>query len=211
MFFQKTNCKSCGKRINKNHRYCYFCGASTRDGDYTFRENLDLSEINLPFPFGKIFDKLTKELAREMDKIWEEETGEARNKVERRGVSISISNKDGVPRIMINDPRKTEDQFAKRTKENLKRSASKEEIEHYSKFPREEARTDVKRFSDKVVYELALPGVRDPKKVFINKLQNSIEVKAFGDDKIYFKLIPMDMQIQGYSLKDERLTLELKD
>lgn len=210
MFFQKTDCRSCGKRINKSHRYCYFCGASTRDENYTLRENLDLAEINLPFPFGKIFDKLTRELAREMDKIWEEETGEMR-KVAKREVSISISNKDGVPRIMINNPGKVEDSFAKRTKENLRRPTSKEEIERYSKLPREEAQTDVKRLSDKVVYELALPGVKDPKKIFINKLQNSIEIKAFGEDKVYFKLIPMDMRIQGYSLNDGKLTLELKD
>ncbi len=211
MFFQKADCKTCGKRINKSHRYCYFCGASTRGGDYTLREDIDLAEINLPFPFGKIFDKLTKELAREMDKVWEEGTGEERRKVGKNEVSISISNKDGVPRIMINNPGKTEDQFAKRTKENLKRPSSKEEIELYSKLPREEAKSDVKRLSDKIVYEIALPGVKDPRKIFINKLQNSIEIKAFGEDKIYFKLIPISMQIRGYSLEDEKLTLELKD
>ena len=221
MFFRKINCKVCGNRVNNRHRYCYFCGADLKDKNAGFRDDFDLTPVNLPFPLGKIFNQLTKELAREMDKVWEE-TDRNRN-VKGSGLSISISNEDGVPRIKIREFGRVgelgelgelgeaEDPYAKKARENLKKAVSKEDAERYAKLPREEAQTDVKRLSDRIVYELLLPGVKDSKDIFINKLQNSIEVKAFGKDKAYFKLIPVSMRIKGYALRDEKLVLELKD
>ena len=44
----------------------------------------------------------------------------------------------------------------------------------------------------------------------INKLNNSIEVKAFSDNNVYFKLIPVSLPIERYYLKEGKLVIELK-
>lgn len=86
---------------------------------------------------------------------------------------------------------------------------SDEEQEEISKLPREEAITKVRRFTNKIVYEIELPGVKDEKKIFINKLQNSIEIKAFAKDKAYFKLIPVSFPIKNWKFSKGKLILEL--
>lgn len=83
------------------------------------------------------------------------------------------------------------------------------EQEKISKLPREEAIAKVRRFTNKIVYEIELPGVNDEKKIFINKLQNSIEIKAFAKDKAYFKLIPVSFPIKNWKFSKGKLVLEL--
>lgn len=198
MFFQKTNCIACGRRVNKHHRFCPFCGANLNTGVHRLYEErdefADLSRIKLPFPFGKIFEKLTKELERELGRLQEEDF-----EGKRRVINIRFGPGLG-PGAVVRKPSAP-----------LKRSISKEDITRYAKLPREEAKTNVKRLSDKVVYEIFLPGVKSIKDVFVHKLQDSIEVKAFGKDKAYFKLIPVDLNVKRYGLKDELLILELKE
>jgi HSP20 family molecular chaperone IbpA len=87
---------------------------------------------------------------------------------------------------------------------------TEEEIEKFSKLPRKEPETRVRRLTDKIIYEIKLPGVKTEKDIAINKLQNSIEIKAFAKDRTYFKLIPLSFPIKKYNLKDGTLTLELK-
>jgi HSP20 family molecular chaperone IbpA len=79
-----------------------------------------------------------------------------------------------------------------------------------SKLPRHEPETKIRRMTDKLVYEISMPGVKDEKDIAINKLQNSIEIKAFSKDKAYFKLIPLAFPIKSWKLEKERLVLELK-
>lgn len=86
---------------------------------------------------------------------------------------------------------------------------TEKEQEKISKLPREEPMTRVRRFTNKIVYEIELPGVNDEKKVFINRLQNSIEIKAFAKDKAYFKLIPVSFPIKSWKFSKGRLVLNL--
>ncbi len=169
-------------------------------------EFTEFSRIKLPFPFSKIFERLTKDMAQELDKLWEDDLGE--KMIKRGGISISISNEDGTPRIRIGE---MGNPASRKSKTVIKRKISKEDAERYAKLPREEAKSNVKRLSDRVVYEILLPGVKNIKDIFVHKLQNSIEIKAFGKDKAYFKLIPVDMNVERYGLKDEMLILELKE
>ena len=63
--------------------------------------------------------------------------------------------------------------------------------------------------SNKVIYEIELPGVKSTEDVSIIKLENSIEIKAVTKDKSYFKLLPIKLPISGYKVADEKLILEL--
>lgn len=205
MFLKKT-CSRCGRRVNKNHSYCPFCGNNLRAPKI---DDIGFSAIRMPFPFGRIFDKLTKELARELDKSWDFD--EEKRDVKKKGISISISNVDGVPRIKVGNVKSMPGMLDEKPARRIVRRVSKEDAERYSKLPRKEAQTSVKRLADGIVYEIALPGVENIKDIFINRLHNSIEVKAFGKDNAYFKLIPLDLNVKKYSLKDGKLVLELRE
>ena len=75
--------------------------------------------------------------------------------------------------------------------------------------PKEEPQTTVRRLTDRIVYEIELPGVEKDNLV-ITKLHNSIEIKAFSKDKTYFKLLPVSFHILGSKLEEGKLVLELK-
>ncbi len=87
---------------------------------------------------------------------------------------------------------------------------SEERAREIAKLPREEAETKVRRLSNKIIYEISLPGVNSTKDIVINKLENSIEIKAFSKDRVLFKLLPANLPIIKHSLKDEKLILELR-
>ena len=57
--------------------------------------------------------------------------------------------------------------------------------------PRAEAKTKLRRLSDKVVYEIAAQGIESPDDVLISKLESGYEIKAIGKKKIYVNTIPM--------------------
>ena len=83
-------------------------------------------------------------------------------------------------------------------------------MEKLAKLPRKEPETKVRRLTDKIIYEINLPGVKSLKNITVNKLENSIEIKAISKDRAYFKLIPIALPLIRYYLKKESLFLELK-
>ncbi len=96
-------------------------------------------------------------------------------------------------------------------KNEVRKIRISEEMEKkLSLLPREEAETSVRRLSQKIVYEIALPGVQKLEDIIISKLESSIEIKAIAPDKIFFKLIPLNSPLLGYGLKDGKLVMEFR-
>jgi BRCT domain type II-containing protein len=85
---------------------------------------------------------------------------------------------------------------------------SAEQLERMAKLPRAEAKSAMKRLADKVVYELAMPGVKDVKDVFVNKLEQGYEIKAIGSKKVYTSSIPVNLPIKSYSVGEKGLIVE---
>lgn len=56
-----------------------------------------------------------------------------------------------------------------------------------------------------------MPEVKSFKDILINKLENSIEIKAIGKTKAYFKIIPINIPIISQRLFQGKLILELKE
>jgi len=215
----KTRCKRCGRKINRNFYFCPFCGNRTREikeEDFGFlgRDDvIDFPDIDMGLPLGKIFNSLIKEFDkqfRQLDKMIAEDNKDI---MKTNGISISISTEPGKePRISVknlNEEKKSKLITEKIPKKSIE--ITEEQASKMAKLPRQEAETKVRRLSNKIVYEIALPGVKDIKNIFINKLENSIEIKAFSKDKVYFKLIPINLPILNYKLKDEKLLLELAE
>jgi len=68
----------------------------------------------------------------------------------------------------------------------------------------------MKRLSDKIIYELTTPGINSPEDVFFAKVETGYEVKALGKNKVYVNNLPINLPIQGFRIKDDKLLVEFR-
>ena len=225
MFSKKQVCPRCNNKTSKKHDFCPFCGFGFRQNDPFFEPS-----FNLGFPFNTIFKQLEKQIEKQFKEIDEQMPtfDESENfdkqahkgqapKIMQEGISISISSAGGQPVIKVKNLGPGTNAPAQHQNQNIKQAASKdqvqkitpEQIEQFSKLPKEELQTSVRRLTDKIVYELDMPDVKK-ENIIITRLQNSIEIKAFTKDKAFFKLIPISLPILKSQLSEGKLILELK-
>jgi HSP20 family molecular chaperone IbpA len=103
-------------------------------------------------------------------------------------------------------PQVQEKNQAKKTKLFI----DKEKIKKLSKLPKEEPLSRIRRLSGRIIYELAVPGVDDINDIIINRLENSIQIKAISPKKVYSKTLNINLPIIGYQLAKGNLILELQ-
>ena len=89
-------------------------------------------------------------------------------------------------------------------------SLSEQQKKQLAKLPRKEPRITMKRVSGRLIYEINVPGVYDIQDIIINKLENSIEVKAISKTRVYSKNLNINLPILKYYLDNENIILELK-
>jgi rRNA maturation endonuclease Nob1 len=229
----KKKCKRCGKTISRGFDFCPFCGDRTKEikdsffkqiglenekEDYGFlgkEDSIDLSDLGMNIPLGGIFNSLMKEFDKQFKQLDKSMKNDNKNIIKGNGISISISTEPGKPpKISVNDLRNIKQKENSLITEQIPRKnieITEKDVNKMAKLPREEAETKVRRLSNKIIYEISLPGVKNIKNIFVNKLENSIEIKAFSKDKVYFKLIPINLPILNYKLKEEKLLLELAE
>jgi len=227
-------CPFCGRSfreldemdIEKLERDFGFLG---KDDRIDFPEKIG---IRMPVGFGRLFNSLMRELDKQMRAL-DREIGEEVKKIRREdkikktkfapgittsGISISINATGDKPPVIkvkkfgTGGPTIKMERIGKEIKEKkLKKpkKLTKAEERRIAKLPRKEAKTNVRRLSNRVIYEIDLPGVRSINDVLINKLENSIEIKAVAKNKVFVKLIPIDLPLINYSLKNGKLILEL--
>lgn len=175
------------------------------------------------FPFNQIVKKLSKDIEKQFKDI---DRGIAAKKIRGREETVqhdgaeikkttfpggfSIQIKMGGPEHMPLEAFTASKQLKKPAQQTRQRKTNKKEQERLLNLPRKEPEAKVRRLTDKIIYEIYLPGVESIKDVMVNKLENSIEIKAISKDRAYFKLIPISLPIEKYYLKEGRLVLELK-
>lgn len=227
MFSKK--CNRCGKKVNSKNNYCPSCGNRLNSkekkdewgmlGTNDFKEDM-FSEIKLP----KGLDMVLNGLMKNLDKQFKDFDKQINSKdsvpkenpnpfIKKGGISISISTSNGKsPEIKVRSFGNNEK--LKKAEQNLKKQVKKQlpsNSKNISKLQKAEPSTNVRRLSDKVVYEINLPGVKSMKDISINQLENSIEIKAIAGDKAYIKLIPISLPILDYNLSRGKLILELEN
>ncbi len=221
--FKKDKCKRCKRKIENKYSFCPYCGQETGDssedgedwgmiGKDDFTPLMD--EIKLPTGFNTLFNSLMKNLSKEFNEQLSKnnfETDEKSKGVRKEGVSISISTfGNGPPKIKVtplgNNQRLKQEESIKTFKSNR---FTKEKIKQFSNLLKEEPKTNIRRLSNRVIYELEMPGVKSIEDVSIVKLESSIEIKAISKNKAYVKIIPINLPIENYNLSDGKLILEL--
>ncbi len=170
-------------------------------------------EIKLPFGFNMLFNTLLKNLNNQFGDIDKDLQKSKKPGLKKGGISISISTSgDKPPEIKVrsfgNIP-----QFKEQEKEIINENKTpklpKINLNKFSELPKEEPETNIRRLANRVIYEIKLPGVKSVKDVSISQLENSIEIKALGKNKIFSKIIPINLPIKNYNLSKGKLTLEL--
>jgi len=227
----RKKCPRCGRKIEREFDFCPYCSHDFRyekknqesqDFGMLGKEDslTEMPNFGIPMNLSGLFNsKLFNNLFQEFDKQFKEiDRGLAKKpKTENKnmrnsGISISISMSDGKnPDIKVSGFGPDFKNLKQETRETKipKSEISDEEAKKLAKLPRKEAETSVRRFSNKIVYEVALPGIKNLKDIIINKLENSIEIKAFSKENAYFKLIPVNLPILNYKMDKEKLVLEL--
>jgi len=206
----KKKCPQCNKKIEKNYDFCPFCGQNLKSKHYSedfgFLGKNDLIDEESHSMFGGSFmEKMINNAMRALEKQMKnlpEELNKNQGKMPNMKVRFLINGKEVIPQ-------KTQIQENQKPKK-IKQTISKEKAEKFAKLPRKEPKTKMQRLAGKLVYELSVPGVKNIKDVLINQLENSIEVKALSKDKVYSKILNINLPIINLQLEKGSLILELQ-
>jgi hypothetical protein len=203
--FKKNYCNKCEGKLKDSYSYCPYCGLDLRNPEKDFRDFGMLGKNNIegaPLIGGgglgitdKMINSIMNSLVRSLGNQFN--NMDSQNiKSSPRGIQIRF----GAP------PNKSQ----QKKKEVIEKVITQEQIKRMSKLPRSEAKTNVRRFSDKVVYDLKASGIEDVKDIFVSKLENGYEIKAIGKNKVYVNSIPVNLPLKKYSLSKAGMSVEFE-
>ena len=208
--FKKRTCKKCSKKISKNYRFCPYCGSTDDNFDdkgWGILGKDDLipqDNFQLPPGFNMIFNSLMKNLGKQLNSMVDKPQKNSDRGIRKEGISISISTSGNNPaRIKVNSLGDTKQQIKK-----IPGQFSKESSKKFAELSKKEPKTNIRRLSNKVIYDIEIPDVKSLKDISIIKLESSIEIKAIGKNHAYSKQIPINLPIINYIFSKEKLTLE---
>ncbi len=204
----KKKCQSCAKKIERKFNFCPWCGHSFKKqlveedfgmiGENDEIEQQIQNELKLPFGMNTIFNGLMKQLEKELGNM---------NNVSPNGMpkGFKIQISTGKPKVGNNPPK---------PKQNQVRTIEVEEASEFEKerrltLERVEATSTVRRLPEGIFYEIDAPGVKSIKDVVITKLENSMEIKVYAEEKCYIKTIPLKLEIVEFSVKPNKVLLRL--
>jgi len=228
IMFKKKRCKNCGERISNDYDFCPYCGTRLRElfeedseeWGLLGKDDFSYEGIKLPTGLNTLFNSLLKNLNKQIDEF--EDTKKQKKIKERKGgIGISIyTSGNKPPKIKVTS-------FGNIPKFKNKEKKIKEKIKKIKNLPqtspkkfaglsKKEPETNIRRLSNKIVYEIKMPEVKSIKDVSITQLESSIEIKALTTPKgrkkkyVYYKIIPVNLPIRKYNLLKEKLVLELE-
>lgn len=217
MFFGKKNkkeieCESCGKKIEDKFSFCPYCGDSLINEedeaeDYGLigkndrvDEKVGLVDNQLGITdklIGSIMDSMMKNLNKQLKGL-DKEAGRTEITTLPNGVKIRIASSPIAP--LQKKPTAN--------KSPPKKDLTEEQMQRMAILPRAQAKSSVKRFANKLIYELATPGVTNVNDVLVSKLESGYEIKAIGEKKIYSNSIPVNLPLKQITLEKSKLLVE---
>lgn len=198
--FKKLKCVRCSNGIKDSFDYCPHCGLDLRNPEKDMRDFGMLGKNELagtPLMGGgsmgftdklvnSVFNSLMKNLEKQMRDLDSQDVQATPN-----GIKIQF----GVP------------QQRPVKKKNVK-VITQEQIKRMTGLPRVEAKTNVRRLSNKVVYEMKAPGIGSVEDVFVSKLATGYEIKAIGNKKVYVNSLPVELPLKSYAVNEKGLVIE---
>lgn len=222
----KKKCSQCNKKIERDFDFCPYCATPTKDHkkDYGLLGKDDnLSSMGIaPNPTSSsLMDKLIGSAFNTAIKMVEKEIARE-NKTMPENLQLYINGK----KINLNNPQNVakSPQISKEAEEEQEfdeegnpikiirkvPKISEETLRKSAKLPRKEAKTKLTRLKDKVIYELDVPGIESLNNIVINKLEQSLEIKAYTERVVFTKNIQIKLPLASYSVRSDKLFLEFK-
>lgn len=216
----KIKCSKCKNKISKKYDFCPYCGNllnnKNSQEDYGILGKDDFIEPNIFESFEtSLFDKMFENAMKVAEKIIEKQVNISKEQPRpQQSPNIKIPNNNLNVQFYVNGKRVFPQDNLKKIENpqpiQIKNKMLKENAEKFSKLPKQEALSKIRRYSGKIVYELEMPEVKKLEDVLINQLENSIEIKALGKDRVYSKTLNLNLPILSYKLEEGSLILELK-
>ncbi|MBU1129481.1 MAG: zinc-ribbon domain-containing protein [Nanoarchaeota archaeon] len=211
--FNKKKCKNCGNKSDEKNKFCSNCGFglngnSNQNEDWGLLGKNDSSDNSFENSlFGGFSGNMFNKILGSTMKMFEKEMQKMQNvpRVPRTNFELFINGK----RINPENIKVTKKAVPMQPKKKESIELPSRKLKDFVNFPQETPKTNVRRLSDKVIYEIEIPGVKSIENVSINHLGNSIEIKAVSKDKAYFKIINIALPITNYNLEKDKLVLEL--
>ena len=224
MFFKKKNtqkCKRCNATTSKDYSYCPYCGAALFDRekeieDFGMLGRNDVIDEEIASSFlgdnPSITDKMINSIFNSMMKVLNKQLREMSNQEINDLSNAEIKQFPNGIKISFGMPVKKfkQSQQPSKHKNYMQKEISPAQIEKMSKLPRAEAKTKVRRLSNKVIYELDIPGISSVEDVFISKLESGYEIKAIGSKKVYVNSLPITLPLKDLSVNNNKLIVEFK-
>ena len=214
--FNKKECSKCGNKISGKYKFCPYCGNSInnfKDEDFGILGNEDSDDPDFfsKSLFGGAGEKMINKMLGSAIKMIEKEIQrEVRkeNKNPQTNFQLFINGK----KINLDDSNNVfqKQKIKKHSKEIPEHCFSKEKLDKFSRLSKKEPLTNIRRLSDKVIYEISVPGVKSEEDVSITKFENSIEIKALTKNKAYYKIISINLPIVNFKLENGKLIFELE-
>lgn len=222
MFFGKKNdgemrkCEECGSKSEGKFSFCPHCGNNFIDtmkereefgllgrSDYVdHEEEAPLQNFGM---FDKLVNSMMSSMMKNLDKQFKGQFKDFESDLDRTEVKTFPN---GV-RIKISGPMNPAVAQARKKKlVPVKREIGADQLKRIGTLPRAKAKTAVKRFGDRVVYELSTPGVNSVDDIFVSKLESGYEIKAIGDKKVYVNNVPINLPLRKYSILKNKLQIE---
>jgi len=216
MFFNKKGknkikCENCDSKISNRFSYCPFCGNNLIDKEKEIKNfgmlgKDDFSNTQPSYGLG-ITDKLIGSLVNSLVKNLGKQFKDLDREFEKDLDNTEIRSFPNGIRIKIGShPHYKESKKPKHSNNHI----TENQLKKIASLPKTEARTNVKRLSNKILYELSTPGVGSTNDVFISKLESGYEVKAIGDRKIYVNSLPINLPLLGFSILKNKVLVEFK-
>ena len=191
-----VNCDNCSKDIERKWSFCPYCGA-----------HVPKSKLKNMFSVGveDLFDKMFRDIHEQMFDSFSRQQKDYKAKFDApnvKGIWINISSdQTGVPRINVSEMGAPEKKYQHVHHHHAARPAPKETIE---------PKAEIKKLPGKQFIDIELPGV-NLQDVDVVEGEESVEIRAYKGDKMYFKILQIEPQqtIQSKDFKNGKLHLEI--
>jgi len=218
--FNKKRCQNCENKVSSSYEFCPNCGYDLKNnskredfGMLGRNDNVNEFEQFSKSLFGgigggminKMLGSAMKMLEKEMQKEMQRKPSPSNQP--RTNFQLFVNGK----KVNMNNSSKTNSQVQGdiQIREASLNKFSEKNRKKFTGLPKKDPSTNVRRFADKVVYEISLPGTKSIDDTSIAKVGEGIEIKALAKDKAYFKSIPINFPIINYEFSKGKLILEL--
>jgi len=212
MFTKKHACVRCKSKISEKYDFCPHCGHDVRNPRKDQEDFGILGKNELmgqPMVGGGglgITDTMINSLMRTLVKTLDKQMRHM-DRAEVQNLPNGINIRFGVPVKAVKQKAQPQQQ-EEESDELAPRDLTEDQVKRMTGMPRTEAKTQVRRLSDKILYELSMTGVASPEDVFISRLESGYEVKAIGKKKVYVNSLPVTLPLKSYEVSEKGLVVE---